>query len=286
MSTIHYVAVIGGGAMGRQIALNAALAGHAVSLHDSFADALEQAKTWTDDYLAKAVAKGKMTKETAGAALERLTFAPDLENAVRNVDLVIEAIIEKEDVKAELFRRLGSIVRPDTILATNSSYMPSSKFAGVVNNPGRLLNLHYFNPAMRMDLVEIVRGRHTDEAVVEKVKAFADAIGKSYVLVNREIDGFVVNRLLRAVQDEAYFLLENGIASVEDIDKGAEKGLNYPMGPFRLMDLTGLDINYYNRSKKYEQSHDPHDAVPLSLAEKFTRGEYGRKTGKGWYTYE
>jgi 3-hydroxybutyryl-CoA dehydrogenase len=164
--------------------------------------------------------------------------------------------------------------------------MPSSTFVDCIDKPGRLVNLHYFNPAMVMKLVEIVRGPHTGDDTVKALQWFVSKIGKQSILVNKEIEGFVVNRLLRAVQNEGFFLLKEGIATFEDIDTAAEKGLNYPMGPFRLQDFTGLDIGYYNRMKKYDETGDPADLPPQEMIDRFKRGEFGKKTGKGWYTYE
>ena len=229
--------------------------------------------------------KRKATKEAAAAALARITYTQSLTKAVTGSDLVIEAIIEEEDVKRKLFEEVSANAPADTLITTNSSFIPSSVFADIVKNPGRFCNLHYFNPAMLMKLVEIVRGPHTDESTVEALKEFVRAVGKDFIVVNKEIEGFVVNRLLRAVQNEAFFLYENGVATFEDIDIGAEKGLNYPMGPFRLLDLAGIDICYMNRRKVYEKTGRPEDKPPAFLEEKFNRGEYGRKTGKGWYDY-
>lgn len=286
MKRIKTVCIVGAGIMGRQIALNAAVHGFNVYLTDTVAKTLDEAKSWSQEFLTNSVHKGKMTQDDKSSSLERLSFEADLATACRDTDLVIEAIIEDESIKRTLLAKLSSLTREDTILSSNSSYIPSSKYIDVVKNPARLANVHFFNPAMIMKLVELVRGPHTSDETVEALKDYVTGIGKIYILVNKEIEGFVVNRLLRAVQDEAYFLLENGIATFEDIDKGAELGLNYPMGPFRLLDLTGLDINYYNRSRKYELTKDPKDKPPASLLERFKRGDYGKKTGKGWYSYE
>ncbi|GHV65286.1 hypothetical protein AGMMS49587_19290 [Spirochaetia bacterium] len=285
MKTIQTAAVLGAGVMGRQIALNAAVNGFTVLLADTFPGACEKAAEWAGDFLAKSVEKGKSTREEADKALGRISYLKDLTQAVIGCDLVVEAIIEDEDAKKALFTEVNAHAPADAIITTNSSFIPSSRFIGIVENPGRLCNLHYFNPAMLMKLVEIVRGEHTAGETVEALKAFVQALGKEYIVVNKEIEGFVVNRLLRAVQNEAFFLYQNGIASFEDIDIGAEKGLNYPMGPFRLLDLAGIDICYMNRQKVYEQTHRPEDKPPEFLEEKYKNGEYGRKTGKGWYTY-
>jgi 3-hydroxybutyryl-CoA dehydrogenase len=164
--------------------------------------------------------------------------------------------------------------------------MVSSKFADITANPARLLNMHYFNPALVMQLVEVVCGPHTSPETIETAMAFAKATGKAPIQINQEIAGFVANRINAAVTREACALLEKGIASVEDIDTACEKGLGYPMGPFKLMDMTGIDVNYYVRSDRYAESGDENDKPSPVVIEKFKKGEYGRKTGKGWYTYE
>ena len=285
MKNIDIVTVVGAGVMGRQIALNAAVNGFSVRLADSFPDACSKAAKWAEEFLATSVSKGKMTRETADEALARVTYTENISEASADSSLIIEAIIEDEDIKRELFKTVNAAAPKDAIIATNSSFIPSSRFVNDVENPGRLCNLHYFNPAMLMKLVEIVRGEHTDEETVLMLKDFVKAIGKQSIVVNKEIEGFVVNRLLRACQNEAFFLFENGIASIEDIDTGAEKGLNYPMGPFRLLDLAGIDICYMSRQKKYECTGRPEDKPPIFLEEKYKKGEFGRKTGKGWYDY-
>jgi 3-hydroxybutyryl-CoA dehydrogenase len=285
MKTIQNIAVFGAGIMGRQIALNAAVNGFHVRLADNFPKACEKAEEWAKGFLAKSVEKGKTTRDAADAALARVQYLENTAEAVADCDLVIEAIIENEDIKHNLFQEINLHAPKDALITSNSSFIPSSRFTGDVDGAGRLCNLHYFNPAMLMKLVEIVRGEHTSDETVESLKAFVKAIGKDFIVVNKEIEGFVVNRLLRAVQNEAFFLYENGIASFEDIDTGAEKGLNYPMGPFRLLDLAGIDICYMNRQKTYEQTGRPEDKPPVFLEEKYNKGEFGRKTGKGWYDY-
>ena len=163
--------------------------------------------------------------------------------------------------------------------------MVSSKFADVTQNPERLLNIHYFNPALVMELVEIVRGPHTSEDTIQAAYAFARNTGKQPIVINKEIPGFVANRINAAVTREACLLLEKGIATVEDIDTACEKGLGYPMGPFRLMDLTGIDVNYYVRRDRYAESGDEYDKPSPLVIEKFKKGEFGKKTRKGWYDY-
>jgi 3-hydroxybutyryl-CoA dehydrogenase len=282
MKEIKNVCVIGSGSMGRQIALNAAVSGMNVTVKTSKPD---DNRAWCDDFLAKGVAKGKYDEAYRSAAMARLNFYTTVEEAVKNADLVIESIVEDEPTKRETFEQVNKFSPADSIITTNSSYMASSMFADIIDNPGRLANLHYFNPAMFMTLVEIVRGPHTADETVQALQGFVTAVGKQYITVNKEIEGFVVNRLLRAIQNEGFYLYSEGVADFADIDIGAEKGLNHPMGPFRLLDLTGIDISYRNRQAKYEKTGDPADQPPAFLKEKFEKGEFGRKTGKGWYDY-
>lgn len=289
IENVKTIAVIGAGAMGRQIAMNTAIRGtsrrYRVILCDSFPAAAESASAWAEEYLSGRVKKGRLTEEETDDIRRHLQITEDVDAAAEAADLIIEAIIERLDAKRELFGRISRIAKPDAVLATNSSNIVSSKLADVTEHPERLLNLHYFNPALVMELVEIVRGPHTCDDAVETAKAFAQATGKTPIILKKEIPGFVVNRINAAVAHEALSLLEKGIASVEDIDLAAEKGLNYPMGPFRLMDLTGIDVHYYVRCDRYAESGDPYDAPNPLVIEKFRKGEFGRKTGKGWYDY-
>lgn len=286
---VKTIAVVGAGAMGQQIAMNTALNGrqqnYKVILCDSFPAALEKAEKWAEEYLIGRVKKGRITQEEADQVKGNLTFSQDVETAVAPADLVIEAIIEDLQAKRDLFQKISRVVKPDAVLGTNSSNLVSSKLADVTEHPERLLNIHYFNPALVMKLVEIVRGPHTGEEAIQVAREFAVRTGKSPIIIQKEIAGFVANRINAAVTREACSLLEKGIASVEDIDTACEKGLGYPMGPFRLMDLTGIDVNYYVRRDRYAESGDENDKPSPLVIEKFKKGEFGRKTGKGWYDY-
>lgn len=286
---VKTVVVVGAGVMGQQIAMNTAIKGRAsgyqVILCDSFPAAVEKAQAWADQYLDGRVAKGRLTQEQVDQVKDNFTVSQDVDGSAAKADLLIEAIVEKLDVKRELFGRISKLCKPDTVLGTNSSNIVSSKLADVTEHPERLLNIHYFNPALVMELVEIVRGPHTGDEAVEVARAFAVNTGKSPIALKKEIAGFVANRINAAVAHEALSLLRKGVATVEDIDTACEKGLHYPMGPFRLMDLTGIDVNYYVRVDRYAESHDPFDAPDPLVIEKFKKGEFGKKTGKGWYDY-
>lgn len=286
---VKTVVVVGAGAMGCQIAMNTALNGrdrdYKVILCDAFPRAIESARAWSVEYLKGRVAKGRIKQEEANRISGNLTISEDVNASAAQADILIEAIIENLDAKKELFGRISKLCKSDAILATNSSNLVSSKLAGVTEHPERLMNMHYFNPALVMQLVEIVRGPHTGAEAIETARAFAVSTGKSPIIIQKEIAGFVANRINAAVTREACLLLEKGIASVEDIDTACEKGLGYPMGPFRLMDMTGLDVNYYVRRDRYAESGDENDKPSPLVIAKVEKGELGRKAGKGWYEY-
>jgi 3-hydroxybutyryl-CoA dehydrogenase len=283
-SGIRSVGVVGSGLMGRQIALNTAKHGFKVRLTDTFPKSLNDAESWASAYLKGRVEKGKMTAGEAEGIVSRLRFEPDLAKALEGADLVIETVIEDEDAKRKILREVDRMVGRNCLIATNSSYFPSSLFKNDVSNPGRLANLHYFNPALVMELIEIVVGEHTSPETADALMAFSRESGKSPTLVKKEIDGFIVNRISKAIFQEGLYLYEGSYASMEDIDTAIEKGLNHPMGPFRLMDLVGLDFYFLVLKRQFEQSGVKPSGYDL-LREKVEAGAFGRKSGKGWYDY-
>lgn len=281
---IRTVAVIGGGAMGRQIALNTAIYPFEVYLTDNNAEVLTKVDEWKESYLAGRVAKGRMTQEQVDEIKSRFHITPSMDEAVKDADLVIEVVVERQDVKEAIFKRLGEVCRPDAILATNSSFMVSSLFKDLVPNPSRLCNLHYFNPALVMKLTEIVKGEHTSEETIEALREFSIATGKTPAILNKEIDGFIVNRVLAVIYKEVRTLVEEGYCSYEDIDNACEKGLNHPMGPFRLNDLTGLDLTLDIMQKNYDKTGTKPPCYDL-IKGLVDKGYYGTKTGRGFYDY-
>jgi 3-hydroxybutyryl-CoA dehydrogenase len=282
---VKSVTVVGAGVMGRQIALVAALSGFKAVLNDVSSEALKSAGDWMETYLKGRVEKGKIDQAAADKAKGLLSYESDLTAAVKDADLVIEAIVEQLEIKRGLFAQLDQLAKPEAILATNSSFIPSSQIADATKRPGKIANLHFFNPATVMKLAEVVKGEHTDPETAGILRDFAAACGKDVVMLNKEIDGFIVNRLQRAITEEAFFLVENGYVTPQEVDTAAEKGLNYPLGPFRLMDMTGIDISYLSRLRRFESTGDPKEKPPAFLEEKYKKGELGKKTGKGWYDY-
>jgi 3-hydroxybutyryl-CoA dehydrogenase len=282
---IQRLAVIGAGQMGSQIAMQAALHGYELALQDLEASQLEKAVAGNRIQLDRRVEKGKLSAADRDAALARVHPVASLEDAVAGADFVIEAIVERLDDKQQLFARLDRYAPPHAILATNSSYLGNSRLAAVTARPEKVINMHFFFPPLVMRLVEVVKGEQTSDETVEITAGLARRIGREPVVLRQELPGFLVNRILRAIQTEAYFLLENGVASFSDIDKAAELGLNFPLGPFKLADFSGLDIGYYSRLDRYRETGNPADRPPRALQIRVERGELGRKTGRGFYDY-
>lgn len=286
LEDIKKICVVGAGNMGHQIAVSAALAGYKVSCTDISQEMLDKAAEFARTYLPERVAKGKLTQEKADAALANLSFTASLEEAAGDADFVIEAAVEKIDIKRKLFADLDRIAPPHAILATNSSYIVSSQIADATKRPEKVCNMHFFNPALVMKLVEVVQGPHTAPETAQVTFDLCKQMGKIPVLLKKEIYGFLVNRILSALAQEALFLADMGIATPQEIDLAVTNALGHPMGPFRLMDLTGIDLSYYATMERYQNSRDPKDKPSPIIVEKYAKGEWGRKTGKGFYTYE
>jgi 3-hydroxybutyryl-CoA dehydrogenase len=279
------LAVIGAGSMGAQIAQQAALHGVEVWLHDRSAEQLKKALDSNRGHVMRRVEKGKLGQAEADQALSRVRTTTELADAVAGADFVIEAVFEDLQVKRSVFAELDRLAPPATVLASNSSTMGISKIAEGTSQPERCVNVHFFYPVLVMDLVEVVRGPQTSDDTVERAMAMVREMGRTAVLVNKEIDGFIVNRILHAATQEAYRLLDAGVASFEDIDTAVEKGLNWPMGPFRLGDFTGLDVTYNARLHMYRSTKDERYRPSPQLEAKVKAGKLGRKTGEGWYRY-
>ena len=284
--TIKQIAVVGAGSMGHQIAMLGALAGYETYLQDISEDSLNAAESKLRDIMNRWVEKGKLSAEEYEGAFERLHQTTSLEEAAADADLVIEAVIEKLGVKREVFAELDHIAPSHAILATNSSTIVSSLIADATSRPDKVCNMHFFFPALVMDCVEVVKGDHTSDETAKTVMQVCEQMGRTATLLKKEISGFVANRILFAIQKEAMSLYEGGYADFEDIDTIVRKALNHPVGPFELMDLSGLDVGYYVMQQQYEETGDPKDRPSQTLVEKVESGELGRKTGKGFYTYQ
>ena len=282
---IKTIGVLGAGVMGNGIAQVAAQAGYNVIMRDIEDRFVQGGIKNIDKFLSKSVEKGKMTADQKNDIMGKIKGTTDI-GAMKDVDLVIEVIIEVMDVKKKVFAELDAITKPDVILASNTSSMSITEIAAATKRPDKVIGMHFFNPVPLMKLVEVIRGISTSDETTATILDITKKLGKEPVEVKVDVPGFLANRLMIAVAIEAIKLYEQGIASKEDIDKAAKLGLNYPMGPFELMDLTGIDINYHVMDYFYkelpkENKWDP----PLFIKNMVRAGLLGRKTGKGWYDY-
>lgn len=280
------VCVLGAGAMGVQIALVAALAGHRVELVSRSPARLEQALVSGAALLDRRVAGGKLTPEARDAAFLRLHTVTQLVRGVERADIVIETVVEDRQTKRRVFTELGPLVAPTTLLTTNSSTIGSSALAACVPHPERLLNLHFFNPPLLMALVEVVRGPHTGDGAVERAIAFVRSLGKVAVVLQREVFGFLANRMLFIAMLEAFHIVEAGHVEMTECDHAVSTALGWPLGPFRLADLVGLDVVRAILLEGGLQTGERRWAPPAMLTERVDRGDLGRKTGRGFYTYD
>jgi 3-hydroxybutyryl-CoA dehydrogenase len=271
--------------MGAQIAQQAALGGVDVLLHDQSAEQLASARDSNRGHVMRRVQKGKLGASEAEKAIRGVRETTDLSEALEGADFVIEAVFEDLQLKRSVFAELDRLAPQNAVLASNSSTMGISKIASATSRPERCVNMHFFYPVLVMDLVEVVRGPQTSDEAVDRAMSLAREIGRTPVLINKEIDGFIVNRILHAATQEAYRLLDAGVASFEDIDLAVEKGLNWPMGPFRLGDFSGLDVTYNARLHMYRTTGEERFRPSPQLESKVKAGKLGRKTGEGWYKY-
>lgn len=280
------VTVIGAGTMGRQIALNAAINECITTLNDQSEQVLADVKKWSDGYLDSRVRKGKMTEQEALAAKDRFLLEIDLEKAAKDTDLVIEAIVENLDVKLGLFEELERICGSDTVFASNSSTFFPSQYSVATKRPDKVIGMHYFNPALQMELLEVVLSDDVSAETLEAVKAYGKQTKKKVIVVQKEIPGFVVNNIFGGITSIAWELLDGGYASYEDIDIAAEKGLGHPMGPFRTMDYSGLDTILSVRKSRHELDPEKYPAPNEVLTKMVEQGRLGAKTGEGFYNYK
>jgi len=284
MHELKRVVVVGAGTMGSQIALQTALSGrHDVTLVDTVPGQLERARAQNRKLVDRSVEKARLTREQADAALARIQDEPDLARAAPSADLVIEAVIEDFDAKKGVFEQLGKQASSGAVLASNSSTIAISRLADFTGRPEQCCNMHFFHPVTVMQLCEVVRGPKTSQATVDAAMDFVRSIDRTPVLLKKEIWGFIVNRILFAAAEEAMRLLEGGYASAEDIDTAVQKGLNWPMGPFHLLDFSGLDVFYGAMEDRHRLGDGP--PPPETLRTLVKEGHLGRKSGKGFFDY-
>ncbi len=285
MSEIKTIGVVGAGTMGNGIAQLAAQMGAQVIMRDIKDEFVERGLGAIDKFLGKGVERGKVTEEDKAAILGRISGTTEMSD-LAPADFIIEAVIEDLDLKKSVYGELDEICRPEVILATNTSSMSITLIAAATKRPDQVVGMHFFNPAQIMRLCEIIRGHATSDETVAVTTEIAQKMGKQTVEVLVDSPGFIVNRLMIPHMVEAARMLQEGVASKEDIDKAIKLGLNYPMGPFELMDFTGIDIckfvaDYFAQELNQELKWD----VPTNMKNQVRAGSLGRKTGKGWYDY-
>jgi len=282
---IKRIGVLGAGSMGSGIAQVAAQSGYQVLMRDIEERFVENGLRAIEKFLSKSVEKGKMTEEQKKNILLRIKGVTRMED-LTEVDFVIEAVFEDLELKKNVFRQLDELTRSHVILATNTSSMSITEIAMATKRPEKVAGMHFFNPAPLMKLVEVIRGYHTNDETTRAVMEMARKMGKEPVEVKKDTPGFIVNRLMIPHFLEAIKMVEEGIATVEDIDKAVKLGLNYPMGPFELMDLTGVDIALHVTDYLYrELNKESKWSAPTLMKSMIRAGKLGKKTGAGWYKY-
>jgi 3-hydroxybutyryl-CoA dehydrogenase len=278
------LAVIGAGLMGSGIAQVSAQGGWDVVLRDVTDQALTRGTDGIKASYEKFVAKGKLEASDAEAALARITPTTDLD-AAADADVVVEAVFEKIEVKQEIFRTLDGLVKQDTVLASNTSAIPITKIAAATTRPEKVVGTHFFSPVPMMQLCELVRGHKTSDETLATAREFAESVGKTCIVVNRDVAGFVTTRLISALVVEAAKLHESGVASAEDIDIACKLGFGHAMGPLATADLTGIDILLHATSNIYTETQDEKFAPPEGMRRMVDAGDIGRKSGQGFYKY-
>jgi 3-hydroxybutyryl-CoA dehydrogenase len=282
---IERVAVIGAGTMGHGIAYVALASGYRVALADADRDALLAAHARIHEAFAQGIARGKLDAATRDAALQRLTTHPALEDAAKDADILIEAVPERIELKRALFAAAQGAAPAHAILASNTSSLSISAIAVAVAQPGRVIGMHFFNPVAAMRLVEIVRGQATSEATVEAARAFAGSLGKTPIVVG-DSPGFATSRLGVVLGLEAIRMVEQGVASAEDIDRAMELGYNHPVGPLRLGDMVGLDVRLAIADHLHATLKEETYRAPRLLRRMVAEGKLGRKSGEGFYRWD
>jgi 3-hydroxybutyryl-CoA dehydrogenase len=283
MAEVRTIAVIGAGIMGRGIAHAAALGGYRTILEDILPTALRKAGTEIRANLDKAVEIGKVTKGTADEAFDRLEYASSVEQAAREADLVIEAVPEEMESKIEIFTLLDKVSRPGTILASNTSSLSVTEISSVTYRAPKCVGMHFFNPVHKMKLLEVVRALETDDETLAAAVDVGKHMGKEVVVI-KESPGFITSRINAMIGNEAFYMLQEGVASAQDIDKALRFGLNHPMGPFEMVDLVGLDTRLHILEYLHKSLGEKYRPAPL-LVQYVKAGRLGRKAGRGVYEY-
>jgi 3-hydroxybutyryl-CoA dehydrogenase len=282
---IKVIGVLGAGSMGNGIAQVASQAGYQVIMRDIEDRFVQNGLKAIEKFLIKSVEKGKMTEDQKKGILSRIKGTTKMED-LKDVDFVIEAVFEDLELKKYVFKKLDELTRSQVILTTNTSSMSVTEIAMATKRPEKVAGMHFFNPAPIMKLVEVIRAYHTNDETVHTVMEMAKKMGKEPVEVRKDTPGFIVNRLMIPHVIEAIKMAEEGVASIEDIDKAVKLGLNYPMGPFELMDLTGVDIAHHVAEYLYKElNKESKWSVPTLMKSMIRAGRLGRKTGAGWYKY-
>jgi len=280
---IKKIGVVGAGAMGNGIAQVAAQIGCDVVMRDIEMRFVEGGMKKIQGFLSRSVEKGKMDSKEKDAIIGRIKGTTDMAE-LKGADFVVEAVIEDMDLKKKVFKELDELCRPDVIIATNTSSMSITEIGASTKRPDKVCGMHFFNPVPLMRLVEVIRGYSTSDETIQTTTELAQNMGKVTVEVKKDSPGFIVNRILMPHFLEAVKIVEEGIASIEDVDKAVKNGLNYPMGPFELMDLTGIDIAYFVIEYLYKELNKENKWVAPNLLKTMVRaGRFGGKTGGGWY---
>ncbi|NLP49912.1 3-hydroxyacyl-CoA dehydrogenase [Bacillus sp. RO1] len=278
------VVVIGSGVMGRGIAYVSALGGYQTTLIDVKEEQLAGARKEIEVIISKGLEKGKLTEQAAGELRDGLFYSTELEEAVKEASLIIEAVPENMEIKKSVYEKIDKVAPAHCYFASNTSTMSPTEIGSFTSRPEKVIAMHFFNPVHKMKLVEIVRGLETSDETAEFIRATAEKMGKETVVVN-EFPGFVTSRISALVGNEAFYMLQEGVGTPEEIDKAIKLGLNYPMGPFELGDLVGLDTRLNNLKYLHEKLGEKYRPAPL--LEKYVKaGRLGRKSGKGVYEYQ